>query len=81
LTAHPAIAAELVALFRARFDPAVPAGRAEREAQIAARIAAALDAVANLDEDRILRQHLALIQATLRTNFFQRDAKGGPKPV
>ena len=77
LTAHPAIAAELVALFRARFDPAAAADRAEREAQIAARITAALDDVANLDEDRILRQYLALIQATLRTNFFQRDASGG----
>jgi glutamate dehydrogenase len=81
LTGHPAIAAELVALFHARFDPADGSERAQREAQIAARITQALDDVANLDEDRILRQYLALIQATLRTNFFQRDAAGAPKPV
>ncbi|MGH8805726.1 MAG: NAD-glutamate dehydrogenase domain-containing protein, partial [Polaromonas sp.] len=81
LAAHPSIAAELVALFRARFDPAAGDGRAGREAQIAALITAALDDVSNLDEDRILRQYLALIQATLRTNFFQRGEGGEPKPV
>src|SRR4029077_1046979 len=31
-----------------------------------------LDAVTNLDEDRILRRFLNLVQSTLRTNFFQR---------
>ena len=81
LAAHPTIAAELVALFCVRFDPAVHLDRDERQSEIAARIAGALDDVANLDEDRILRQYLALIQATLRTNFFQRDATGSPKPV
>jgi len=81
LTAHPGIAADLAALFRVRFDPALVDDRAQREAQLASRIAAALDDVENLDEDRILRQYLALIQATLRTNFFQRGADGEPKPV
>jgi glutamate dehydrogenase len=81
LAAHPGIATELVALFRARFDPAPADDRAAHEAQVVARITAALDDVENLDEDRILRQYLALMQATLRTNFFQRDAAGQPKPV
>jgi glutamate dehydrogenase len=81
LAAHPGIAADLVALFHARFDPARGVGRAEREAELAARIDAALDRVSNLDEDRILRQYLAVMQATLRTNFFQRDASGNAKPV
>ncbi len=81
LAAHPTIAAELVALFHTRFDPAIRVDRDERQSQIVARITTALDDVANLDEDRILRQYLALIQATLRTNFFQRGAAGVPKPV
>jgi len=81
LAAHPAIAADLVALFRARFDPVLGDGRDEHEARIAGRIEAALDGVSNLDEDRILRQYLALIEATLRTNFYQRDRDGEPKPV
>ncbi len=81
LAAHPKIAAELVLLFKARFDPAARGDRAQAQARRAASIGAALEQVSNLDEDRILRQYLALIQATLRTNFFQRDAAGGPKPV
>lgn len=36
----------------------------------------ALDQVASLDEDRILRSFLTLIKATLRTNFFQRAGEG-----
>ncbi len=40
----------------------------------------ALDSVENLDEDRILRRFLALIRATVRTNYFQKDAGGAPKP-
>ncbi|ATE62220.1 NAD-glutamate dehydrogenase [Thauera sinica] len=79
LASHPAIAAELIALFRARFDPAQDEARDARQAQIAERIAAALDGVTNLDEDRILRHYLALIQATLRTNFFQCDTDGQPR--
>ena len=35
--------------------------------------------VASLDQDRILRSYLTLIQATLRTSFFQRGADGRPK--
>ncbi|NED85476.1 NAD-glutamate dehydrogenase, partial [Streptomyces sp. SID11233] len=39
----------------------------------------ALDSVASLDEDRILRSFLTVIKATLRTNYFQRAAAGGDK--
>ena len=81
MAAHPGAAAELVALFHARFDPALAEDRDAAQARITERILAALDGVSNLDEDRILRQYLALIQATLRTNFFQRAADGGFKPV
>ncbi|HUI99970.1 MAG TPA: NAD-glutamate dehydrogenase, partial [Usitatibacter sp.] len=70
LAAHPAIAAKLVQLFHARFDPARESGRAAQEAQLADEIRAALDAVANADEDRILRRYLALVQATIRTNHW-----------
>ena len=81
LATHAGIAAELVALFVARFDPALTGDRAAAQAAIKQRIATALDAVANLDEDRILRHYLALIEATLRTNFYQRTAAGAFKPV
>ncbi len=56
----------------------------DAELKVMIRIEAALDEVANLDEDRILRSYVGLIRATLRTNFFQPgdagDRGGAPKP-
>ena len=85
--ANPAVAADLVALFETRFDPARfaddEAGRKAREAvcdEISARVLDALDAVSSLDHDRIIRAFLAVVKATLRTNFYQPDAEGRPKP-
>jgi glutamate dehydrogenase len=67
----------LVELFRARFEP----GRADAEEadRIAAQIEQAIEVVESLDEDRILRNFLAVIGAMLRTNYFQRADGGGPK--
>jgi glutamate dehydrogenase len=78
LIAHPRVAAALVELFHARFD----AGRdrnPEAADAIAREIEEAIDAVESLDEDRILRNFLAVVRAMLRTNHFQPGA-GGPKP-
>ncbi len=80
LTNNAAIARLLVELFKQRCDPALAAGRAERCKQLVAAIEHALEAVANLDEDRILRQFLAVTEATLRTNYFQPAADGAQKP-
>ena len=41
------------------------------EAEVEKRILLALDDVASLDHDRILRSYLTHIRATLRTNYFQ----------
>jgi len=71
LIAHPHVAAALVELFRARFDPA---GDREAADAIARDIEESIDAVDSLDEDRILRSFLAVVRAILRTNHFQ------PKP-
>ena len=80
LSAHPAIAQKLAGLFVARFDPAPPDEAGAKTSELTVEIVKALDAVENLDEDRILRCFLSMIQATLRTNFFQMDAHGEPKP-
>jgi glutamate dehydrogenase len=74
LAANPTIARMLVNLFKLRLDPEGfdDAGAA---AQVNA-IEQALDRVANLNEDRVLRQYLALILATTRTNHWRRDASG-----
>ena len=76
LAAHPDIAGALVALFVTRFDPAGGAGAGSRAAEQQRAIETMLEAVDNLSEDRVLRQYLALILATNRTNFWCRDAQG-----
>jgi glutamate dehydrogenase len=79
LIAHPDLARTLVELFAARFDPEHPAGHDVAEA-IATRVEEAIERVESLDEDRILRNFLSVIRATLRTNHFQPDPDGEPKP-
>ena len=79
LTTHAAISRKLLALFIAHFDPAQDTDRVARAQALAEEIQSMLEDVANLDEDRILRLYLAVILATLRTNYFQLDG-GAPKP-
>ena len=70
----------LVELFIARFDPNRPTeGREAATTEIQARIRSALGTVASLDQDRILRAMAGLIEATVRTNWFQTDASGLPR--
>ena len=80
LARHAGIAAMLVKLFAAKFDPRL--GEAARQSGMTAerqRIEAALSDVTSLDEDRILRRLVNLIDAILRTNFFQVGADGHPR--
>ncbi len=80
LQSNLTLARQLMRLFEARFDPALSNEREGLTEAIAEEITAGLDAVASLDQDRILRSFLALIQATLRTNVFQPAADGTAKP-
>ena len=78
LARNASISASLAELFVARFDPAGgPNGNTET---LRSNILAALDGVASLDEDRILRRFLNVIDSALRTNYFQQTAAGGNKP-
>ena len=79
LSANPEIVRKLVDLFKVRFDPARGDGPEDEADEIAARIEKEVDAVASLDDDRILRSFLRLVQATLRTNYFQVADDGQPK--
>ncbi|MGZ5650581.1 MAG: NAD-glutamate dehydrogenase, partial [Usitatibacter sp.] len=80
LAAHPAISSKLVALFHARFDPALSNGRDVLQQKLNDDVRAALNAVAIADEDRILRRFLHLIRATIRTNHWVKGADGARKP-
>jgi glutamate dehydrogenase len=68
----------LVNLFQARLSPDHQKAGSELTDGILEELYFALDQVASLDEDRILRSFLTLIKATLRTNYFQRATDGGP---
>jgi glutamate dehydrogenase len=76
LAANPRITRALVAFFNVRFDPAFGGDRQQHGEACIAQVREGLEAVANLDEDRILRAYLGLIGASTRTNHFQRDAAG-----
>ncbi len=78
LLAHPDIARLMVMLFLARFDP--EHADDERAGQLGRTLEMAIDGVASLDEDRILRGFLSVVRATLRTNYFRRDDAGEPRP-
>ena len=73
LIANVDIARLLVPLFQTRFDPELPldqAARAARAEELVKAIKTALDDVASLDHDRIIRSFLAIIPAVVRTNFY-----------
>src|SRR5262245_16355940 len=84
LTRHPAIASSIVAIFHLRFDPRLDLSmevRKERETEALAGIETALAAVESLDEDRILRNFVAAVQAAVRTTFYQLDRDGQPEAL
>jgi glutamate dehydrogenase len=74
LVAQPRISRMLVQLFKLRFDPQASDAQGA-QAQVNA-VEKALEKVSNLQEDRVLRQLLALIEATLRTNFWRTGVGG-----
>jgi glutamate dehydrogenase len=78
LAAHPVVAFNLVRLFHTRFDPAIADNERAAADELAVEVAAAIDDVEGLDEDRILRSFLQLILATTRTNFFRVGPGGHP---
>jgi glutamate dehydrogenase len=80
LRSNPAITRLLVRLFESRFDPVWQDGAQERCAAIGEELRGSLDDVVSLDHDRILRSYLALITATLRTDYFQLMGDGERAP-
>ncbi|WP_107644883.1 NAD-glutamate dehydrogenase, partial [Streptomyces sp. Ru87] len=68
----------LVSLFEARMSPERQRAGRELTDGLLEELDGALDQVASLDEDRILRSFLTVVKATLRTNFFQTRQDGLP---
>ena len=80
---HLHITAGIVEMFLTRFSPVFDGDedwRGQRELAVEGRILDSLENVQNLGEDRIIRQYVKAIKATLRTNFFQEAEDGSLKP-
>ena len=78
---HPHIARMLFELFQVKFDPDRHANLAERRSAakgVKSEVIDALTSVTLLAEDRALRHLLALIEATVRTNYYR---NGGRTPT
>jgi glutamate dehydrogenase len=76
------IARMLIEIFKIKFDPVLiytGDSRAEKIEQQRKLITDSLNNVSNLNEDRILRRFLALIDGSLRTNFYQKNNDGSVK--
>lgn len=77
---YPNITQQLVALFKQRFDPQLPdAARQQALKRQLESLEQSVEQVTSLDQDRIFRQYIALIMATLRTNYYQLDVAGKHK--
>jgi glutamate dehydrogenase len=78
---HADVAKALVTLFQAQLDMGFGGNRDRSANEAREAIAAALQATQSLDEDRIIRRVLNLVEAALRTNAFQRDGSGRRRPA
>ncbi|MGW8281690.1 MAG: NAD-glutamate dehydrogenase domain-containing protein, partial [Gemmatimonadota bacterium] len=75
LVERPAAAALLFEMFTALFDPEFIGERETAVHAIEADYSRLLEEVRSIEDDRTLRRLLALVKATVRTNYFQADFK------
>ncbi|WP_317928689.1 NAD-glutamate dehydrogenase [Halioxenophilus sp. WMMB6] len=81
LAVHVDITRNLIALFKAKFEPRINQFSKldkERIERLQQKIVDALENVDNLNDDRIIRRYLDLLKGTLRTNYFKKGADGEP---
>lgn len=80
LTGNPKISRILVDMFKAMHDPQRVDQSEKVMVECASAMEAALEDVTSSDYDRILRSLMTLVEVTLRTNYYQRQADGSAKP-
>jgi glutamate dehydrogenase len=71
LLKNRSVSSALFRFFAARFDPTLTGDRSEAVRSAERAVQAALELVASLVEDEVLRAIYNLIQCSLRTNFYQ----------
>lgn len=80
LIQNPKISRMIVDLFKAFLNPEHGDNAESFAAGCAIGIDHELEKVESLDQDKALRSITALVEATLRSNFYQLDEEGRPKP-
>ncbi|MEW6999442.1 NAD-glutamate dehydrogenase [Colwelliaceae bacterium BS250] len=73
-TSYPNFADLLINLFELKFTPNSK-NNDKTITKVLAEIESSLDNVSSLDDDRIIRRYVELINATVRTNYFQLDVQ------
>lgn len=78
LCKYPALASFIVRYFVTRFSlvKTQVSTRQKHLEKLDAQFTELLDQVESINEDRIFRRYIELISATVRTNFFQKEADG-----
>ena len=79
LSQYPEIATGLVELFELKFNPHEEFSQ-RKYALKKSQLLKDVQEVESLDQDKIINKYIELIEATLRTNFFQADENGKDKP-
>jgi glutamate dehydrogenase len=80
LVKNASITHNIVALFELLFDPSKQKNANIKSKKLIEEMDAQLQDVSSLDEDRILRAFINLMQATMRTNFYRTDSNGQALP-
>ncbi|WP_096085930.1 NAD-glutamate dehydrogenase [Agaribacterium haliotis] len=86
LVAYPKLTRELIHLFELIFNPAqaqaasAGEGLSKQALSLIESIELGLDEVSVLSQEQVFRRYLEFTQATLRTNFYQRDNRGAHAP-
>ncbi len=80
LVRNPVITRLIRDLFVTKFNIGNGSRDTKKILNILEKITRALEQVENIDEDRILRRYTNLVNATIRTNYNQKSAKGDCKP-
>lgn len=79
LASHPAMTQQISMLFHARHNPDLKGNRGAKCKEVEAQMNEGLAKITALEEDRIVRRYINLVQASLRTNYFQAGKDGKPK--
>lgn len=79
LANHPDITNLLINFFKTKFDPKQKSNNKKNLSAIEETINQLLEKVTSLDEDKILRDMVQLLKATLRVNYFQKTKEGNDK--